>query len=315
MRQYGRDQVRRVQLGPGCSPMGRYTGPCVAALIAVTYSCWPDGGLKDGIITARLVFFCGWVTALSTGLGTLPFCVLSELNGQRWASYSNCVAAGMMLAASLELILEGIASESSENYSLIGYPGIERVLMGALLGFGFVHAAKHLLHSDSAEPLEQLMEMDKMKARQVSLIILVMTMHSATEGVGIGVSFGGKMGAKLGTFVSASLAVHNIPEGLAVALTLIPRGMSKMDAALCSIFTSLPQPLLSVPAYYFVEEFAIMLPIGLGFSAGAMVWIACVELIPEALEDGRMRRLTMLGVVGTAFVLMIASQEVLRVAL
>eukprot|EP00961_Rhodomonas_salina_P284436 3844442-Rhodomonas_salina.5 len=66
---------------------------------------------------------------------------------------------------------------------------------------------------------------------------------------GIGVAFTGKDGADLGAFITLSLAMHNVPEGLAVALVLMPRGVSKFSTVLWSIFTSMPQ--VSLPSFSF----------------------------------------------------------------
>jgi zinc transporter ZupT len=120
-------------------------------------------------------------------------------------------------------------------------------------------------------------------ALKILLILGVMTMHSFTEGVGVGVSFGG--GEALGTYITTAIAVHNIPEGLAISLVMVPRGTSVWKAAGWSVFSSLPQPLMAVPAFLFVEVFRTFLPVGLGFAAGAMIWMIFSELVPEALDD------------------------------
>ncbi len=116
-------------------------------------------------------------------------------------------------------------------------------------------------------------------------LVGVMTAHSFAEGVGIGVSYGG--GGALGGFVTAAIAVHNIPEGLAISLVLVPRGSAVRSAAAWSVVSSLPQPLTAIPAFAFVEAFTEILPYGLGFAAGAMAWMVVSELIPDARRDAR----------------------------
>lgn len=85
-------------------------------------------------------------------------------------------------------------------------------------------------------------------------------------------------------YITLAIAVHNIPEGLAISLILVPRGTLVWKAGLWSIFTSLPQPLMAVPAYVLVLYFQPFLPVGLGLAAGAMIWMVLAELITDALK-------------------------------
>jgi zinc transporter ZupT len=78
-------------------------------------------------------------------------------------------------------------------------------------------------------------------ARKMILVIGIMTLHSFGEGSGVGVSFAGPRGLPQGLLVTLAIAVHNIPEGLAVSMVLASRGISAQSAMLWSIFTSLPQ--------------------------------------------------------------------------
>ena len=229
------------------------------------------------------------ITAVATGFGALPFFFVKNLT-RRWLGASNAIAAGLMLAASFGLIYEGL------DYSVFG------VLAGALVGLVFIMIAHRALQN--GESPVAFAGMDKLDARKALLIVGVMTVHSFTEGVGVGVSFGG--GIALGLFITLAIAVHNIPEGLAISLVLVPRGVSPLRAAWWSVFSSLPQPLMAVPAFLFVELFRPLLPYGLGFAAGAMIWMVFSELLPDALEDASHN---LVGVVVTlSVVAMIAFQ-------
>ncbi len=237
-------------------------------------------------ITPFTVFLAALVTALATGLGAVPF-LFGRSMSRQGLGLSNALAAGLMLAASLMLFYEGQVD------SLL------LVTLGAVLGVAFIVGSRRFLRGRKDLHIGVLRGADALKAL---LIVGAMTIHSFTEGVGVGVSYGG--GEKLGVFITTAIAVHNIPEGLAISLVLVPRGMKVWKAGLWSIFSSLPQPFMAVPAFLFVETFAPLLPVGLGFAAGAMVWMAVRELIPEALTDAPPRLVYIMSVAATAAMLL-----------
>jgi zinc transporter, ZIP family len=232
------------------------------------------------------VFLVALVTALATGLGALPF-VFARRPDRTWLGSANSLAAGLMLGASAGLLYEGF------RY------GIERTAAGALVGALFILVSQRLIGSHENLHLGSLRGADAMKAL---LIVAIMTLHSFAEGVGVGVSFG--VNQSLGILIGLAIAVHNIPEGLAISLVLVPRGTSPRNAAAWSIFSSLPQPLMAVPAFLFVETFAGFLPVGLGFAAGAMIWLVLADLLPEALETSRPRTVVPL-VAGSAVAMLL----------
>jgi zinc transporter, ZIP family len=218
---------------------------------------------------ALWVFLAALVTALATGLGALPF-LLGKHPERRWLGLANALAAGFMIGASAGLAFEGATQ------------GAGRTVLGALTGAASIALASRLLGRDREVHLGVLRGAD---ARRALLIVGVMTVHSFTEGVGVGVAFGS--GEALGVAIAIAIAVHNIPEGLAISLVLVPRGTSVKSAAAWSVFSSLPQPLMAVPAFLLVATFEPFLPVGLGFAAGAMLWLVARELLPEALHETR----------------------------
>ena len=237
------------------------------------------------------ILIASGLTAVVTGLGVVPFFFFKDFS-RWWLSIFQSVAAGLMLGACYNLIQEG------------GNLDPLRTIIGIVAGLLLIVAADHVItHRGEDLDVANLAGAD---ARKALLVLGIMTAHSFAEGIGVGVSFGG--GEKLGLFITAAIAIHNIPEGLAVALVMVPKGTRPGRAALWSIFSSLPQPLMAVPAFLFVLFFKPWLPVGLGLAAGAMIWMVFAELIPDAYEGGASG--TVIGIAVTlAFAALLAFQE------
>lgn len=247
-------------------------------LCVITYATCPSKSIVDRASLAQ-VWYYGWITAVSTGLGVVPFFFFPEPD-KYYMGISNAIASGMMITASCSLFYEGATFD--EITTVYGMSPLALTFIGSMGGVLFILLTKQIL--SQYEHLK-LGDVQGVSAQKMVLIIFVMTLHSLTEGIGIGVSFGGKNGHQLGQFISLSLAVHNIPEGLAVVLVLTSRSVSRLRAALWAVLTSLPQPLMAIPAFIFIEKAIFFLPSGLGFAAGSMAYVAIFELLLEAIED------------------------------
>ena len=242
-------------------------------------------------VNAFTVAAAALVTALACGLGAVPFVFGAEAMSGRLGA-ADAAAGGAMLAATVVLVYEGWGNGSAG------------LVAGAVLGVAFIALTQRVLAGHDDVQLGGLRGAD---ARTAVTIIAVMTVHSVAEGVGVGAAFAD--GGAFGLLIAIAIAIHNIPEGLAISLVLVPRGERVLRAAWWSIFSSLPQPLLAVPAFLFVEQFSSFLPVGLGFAGGAMAWLVAAELLPAA------RRETTAQTVATSLALAFAAMLALQVLL
>ncbi|WP_436928581.1 ZIP family metal transporter [Halosimplex halobium] len=239
-----------------------------------------------------LVFVAGLLTALATGLGAIPFFLVEDIS-DRWNVVLWGLASGIMVAASLfGLIREGVAVVDGgvvDAAAAVG-PG---VVVGVLLV-----VVAHEVLADTEFDARDYEEAD---FRKLVLILGILTVHSFPEGVAVGVSFA-ELGIEepglatvtlagltlpvLAVFMTVAISIHNVPEGVAISIPLRSMGVGEWRMVWWAVFSSLPQPLGAVIAYYFVTLAERFLPFGFGFAAGAMVYLVATEFVPEALERG-----------------------------
>ena len=236
------------------------------------------------------------ITMLSNGIGGLPFVFVREfpINIARlgWS-----IAGGMMLSASVfNLIIPGVSDG-----------GITPVAIGVLIGtvlFGI--AADRIGHSDI-----NVSGLSGESARRIALVLGTMFFHSFPEGLAIGVAFGsGEVG--LGLLMTIAIAIHNIPEGIAVSLPLRAAGVSGWKCVGWAIVSGIPQPLAAIPAYLAVIAFRPILPYAFGVAAGAMFYLVLSEMIPESRANEAQRQSSALAAM-TGFLGMMFLQNIITI--
>ena len=243
-------------------------------------------------------------TALATGAGAIPI-LLTRGVSARAQTVLMGFSAGVMLAASIfSLILPALASGTQMTGSKGG--GALLTCAAVLLGAALLLILDRIVPHE--HPVQGVHGTHYQAIRRVWLFVFAITLHNVPEGLAIGVSFAGD-GYATGVPLALGIAVQNIPEGLAVALAMLTLRYTPVQAALIALATGLVEPLGGLIGAGAIAISGALLPWGLGFAAGAMLFVISHEIIPESHRNGRETGAT-IGLFG-GFVLMMLFDTVL----
>lgn len=224
------------------------------------------------------VVVAGLLASLACGMGALPL-LLRRIDLEKHTGLAYAFAGGLMFSASVyNLILPGLTLSDHE----ISFRGVAPVLVGILLGCLFLWFADARMNPEHFQG-------EKWRGwggKTGVLIFLAMSVHSIPEGVAVGVGYASEevYQSNLGSYIALAIALHNIPEGLAVSIPMRAAGASIPRCFLAAFLTSLPQPIAAVPASILSWLFTPLMPIFMGFAAGAMMYLVLLEIIPQALS-------------------------------
>lgn len=235
-------------------------------------------------------FIASILAGFATGLGALPVIFFKNISNNLFSGLLGGAAGVMLAATAFSLLVPGI---TFGNSLWPGY-GIYVVSAGMLLGAFFLHYADSQLphpHFDS------IVDARTNSYRKIWLFVIAITIHNFPEGMSVGVSFGsGDM--KNGLVLAIAIAMQNIPEGLAVALPLVSLGYNRWRAVSVATATGLVEPVGGLLGITMVTLFQSVLPVAMGFAAGAMLFVISEEIIPETHSKGRSRYATYSLMVG-----------------
>ena len=241
------------------------------------------------------------LAGLATGVGALPAIFLKNVPDRVLNTLLGGAAGVMLAATSFSLIIPGI-----EHGNLL-WPGFGVYIVA----FGILFGAIFLDLVDRFLPHEHFImghEGPSSRMKRIWLFIIAITIHNFPEGLAVGVGFGGGDIAN-GTSLAIGIGLQNMPEGLAVALPLLGLGYSRLKAISIATLTGLVEPIGGALGIVSVTVFQPILPLGMAFAAGAMLFVISDEIIPETHAKGRSRVATFGLIIG--FVIMMSLDNLL----
>lgn len=226
----------------------------------------------------------GSFAALATALGTLPVLLAQHLS-ERVQDTLFGFGAGVMLAASaFSLVIPGL--EAARNASVFGGGPWAA---GGVVGTAIIVGAASLLLLDRLLPHEHFIKGREGAAartlRRTWLFVIAIALHNLPEGLAIGVGYAGN-DTLHGHALALGIAIQDIPEGLVVAVALLAAGYRRAFAVGLGMASGLVEPLGAVAGAAVFGYSSALLPWGLGFAAGAMLFVISHEIIPESHRKG-----------------------------
>ena len=214
-------------------------------------------------------------------------------------------AAGVMVAASVWSLLIPAMEQSSQFGKLAFLPAV----IGLGLGMGFLMLLDKLiphLHMNSERA-----EGPKSNLKKSSMMVLAVALHNLPEGMAVGVLLAGWLSGEAMistaavTALAVGIAVQNIPEGAIIAMPLRAEGMSRGKSFFYGALSGLVEPLGAILTLLTAGFVVPALPYLLSFAAGSMLYVVVEELIPEMSEGEHSHTGTVFFTIGFAIMLIL----------
>lgn len=112
------------------------------------------------------------------------------------------------------------------------------------------------------------------------VIAIGIAIHNLPEGLAIGAGF--ESSESLGYTLALAIAIHDIPEGISVALPIKSGGYSKTKSVLITALSGFTTAIGATLGAIIGSISPTLIGLSLSFASGAMLYIVSCELIPES---------------------------------
>jgi ZIP family zinc transporter len=192
-------------------------------------------------------------------------------------------AAGIMISASVFGLLVPAIAEAESSGTVSWIPASGGFVLGILLLFGLDRLIPHL------HILTNMQEGLSSSRKRTTLLVSAVALHNVPEGMAVGLSFAlaamhGGDDARFAAAMALALGIgiQNFPEGAAVSLPLRQEGVSTGKSFFIGCASGVVEPVAGILTVLVAAFVAPVMPWLLSCAAGAMLYVVVEELIPEA---------------------------------
>ncbi|MCQ2982227.1 MAG: ZIP family metal transporter [Treponemataceae bacterium] len=223
---------------------------------------------------------------VGTALGAA--CVLfmkKELSGTVQKALTG-FAAGVMIAASVWSLLIPALDQAAE--SGMGKISFLPAVIGFCLGMLF------LLLLDTVTPhmhANETIEGPKSSFSKTTMMVFAIALHNIPEGMAVGVLYASLVNGaasitkEAALALSIGIAIQNFPEGAIVSMPLRSKGHTKAKSFLIGALTGIVEPIAGLLTIILSTFIIPVMPYLLSFAAGAMIYVVIEELVPEMADE------------------------------
>ena len=242
---------------------------------------------------------------LGTTLGAAcVFFMKGEMNQNLQRALMGFAAGGMIAASIWSLIIP--AMDQSEHMGKLAFlPAFIGVWIGILFLLLLDRVIPHL-HINSECP-----EGTKCSLGKSTMMVLAVALHNLPEGMAVGVVVAGwltgneSISAAAAFALALGIAIQNLPEGAIISMPLKSNGMKSGKSFVYGVLSGIVEPIGAIATILLAKLVVPMLPYLLSFAAGAMLYVVVEELIPEMSEGDHSNIGTVFFAVGFTIMMML----------
>ena len=226
---------------------------------------------------AAMGFVASLIAGLGTGVGALPVVFTKDITDRLQGILLGFGGGVMLAATAFSLIVPGTEAATNQGYS--------QAIAALIVSLGIILGVAAVWYANAKFPHEHFFKGKEgpnihQNFQRIWLFIIAITLHNFPEGLAVGVGFGADSPAN-GITLATGIGLQNMPEGLVVALGLRELQYSVTYAIGVSLLTGLVEPVGGLIGVSVVSIAQPLLPWGMAFAAGAMLFVIVNEIIPE----------------------------------